>query len=729
MLVAAAVAMAVTAPARAASLTGRVVDREGRPIEFANVAAPTVQRGAVTDSGGRFTLELPDGPVAIQVSQLGYQLAELTVTVGGGGAPIVVTLVEEPVPVAEVEVRASSFGKVGKSEGATLRRMDVLTTPGGAADVFQSLRALPSINAPNEGAAVYVRGGDPSETLIRLDNGEMGHPYHYEGASGGLFSSFDTYMLKSAFFSSGGFSAKYGGVLSGVLDIETQDPWNLHTVSLGANFAGAGMSTSWALVPDKLSFIGSARFSRIDLLQKLYGTVRDYVALPHSADGAAKLLYRYSSTGRLSALYLGAGDGVDVIARRYNYAGSYQANAQTNLGAIQWQDTWGEHLALHGHVGYQNYRNGSLYGVMDQTQREHNATANLDAVWDASERHQVAFGANVQRLESEWSGQFPSDSTDLGPGAPNHYESGQPVETSPGVYAEDKVRLWGPVYATLGGRADYASGSDTWTVDPRGALAWRIDDHQTVRVAGGRYHQLPPALDLDDVYGNPTLGPLAADHVIAGYEWKTPDHNVRIEAYRKRYTDLITTSPKTYYANEGHGYAQGVDFFAQVSNRQLSGWISYGYMDSRRMEQDDPRELPSAYGVAHSATLVATYAWRPTIHFGGRYSVSSGRPYTPILGGAYDSTAARWQPIQAENRSGLMPFYQRLDLRVTQLFSLPAGGGLPASSVCVLYVEVLNALDIRNVLDYSYNEDYSQRTEVDSYFGKRMAVAGVAMTW
>ena len=74
-------------------------------------------------------------------------------------------------------------------------------------------------------------------------------------------------------------------------------------------------------MPDKLSFIGSARFSRIDLLQKLYGTVRDYVALPHSADGAAKLLYRYSSTGRLSALYLGAGDGVDVIARRYNYAG------------------------------------------------------------------------------------------------------------------------------------------------------------------------------------------------------------------------------------------------------------------------------------------------------------------------------------------------------------------------------------------------------------------------
>jgi len=107
-------------------------------------------------------------------------------------------------------------------------------------------------------------------------------------------------MLKSAYFSSGGFPARYGGALSGVLDIETQDPLNLKTVSVGANMVGGDASTSWALVPDKLSFIGSGRFSRLDVLRALYGTARDYVSLPRSADGAAKLLYRYSAAGRLS---------------------------------------------------------------------------------------------------------------------------------------------------------------------------------------------------------------------------------------------------------------------------------------------------------------------------------------------------------------------------------------------------------------------------------------------
>src|SRR6185369_11466610 len=231
---------------------------------------------------------LPAGRHEVEVAQLGYQRLRAEVAVADSAAPLRLVLVDEPVPVAEVTVSASTFGKSGKSEGAVVRRSDVITTPGGAADVFQSLRALPGINAPNEGAAIYVRGGHPRETLIRLDGGEIGHPYHYEGASGGLFSTIDSYMLKSALFSSGGFGARYGGVLSGVLDIETQDPLNLKTVSLGASLAGGSAATSWALVPDRLSFIASVDHSVPGLLFKLYGTPAEYETAPSSSNAFAK---------------------------------------------------------------------------------------------------------------------------------------------------------------------------------------------------------------------------------------------------------------------------------------------------------------------------------------------------------------------------------------------------------------------------------------------------------
>jgi hypothetical protein len=114
---------------------------------------------------------------------------------------------------------------------------------------------------------------------------------------------------------------------------------------------------------------------------------------------------------------------------------------------------------------------------------------------------------------------------------------------------------------------------------------------------------------------------------------------------------------------------------------------------------------------------------------GARWSYSSGRPYTPILGGQLDASSGRWLPISAENQSGLLPDHRRLDVRLTRLFTLPAAGALPSSSVCVAYIEALNVLGTRNVLDYAYSSDYSQRMTIESYFSRSEAVAGFGLTW
>ena len=725
----AATAALHAAAAHAATVSGVVVDPAGKPIEYANVSVASLHAGAVADEQGRFHLELPAGRYELSIGQIGYLAVRRSIEVAATPVELRVALAEEPVAVDEVVVTASSFGREGKGEGATLRRMDIVMTPGGTADVFQALRALPGINAPDEGAALYVRGGDPHESLIRLDGAELGHPYHYESASGGLFSSLAAYMLKSAYFSSGGFPARYGGALSGVLDIETQDPWNLKTVSLGANMVGGSASTSWAIVPDRLSFIGSGRFSRLDVLDALYGSTRDYVSLPRSADGAAKLLYRYSPAGRLSLLGMRSGDELQVRSQRFNYDGTYSNHTRNRVGVVQWQQAVGGVLALNGSAAIQGYDSDSRYGVLDRHQRERNFNTRLDGRWDPTKYQRSGFGLSLQRLGSDLTGSVPADSTDLGPGAATRTRATRPRAWAPGVWAEHEWRVAGPVYATLGARADYTTTSREWTADPRAALAWRIDARQTLRVATGRYHQLPAAEYLDPVYGNPALRPMSADHVIAGYEWKDETTNARLEVFRKDYRDLVTRSATTWYANGGHGYARGVDAFIQRSHGRATGWVGYGYLDTRRRELDDPRELPSVYGVRHSLTLVGSLQLTSASLVGARWGFSSGRPYTPVLGGRFDPVSERWSPVTAENQSGLLPDHRRLDVRITQLFSLPRAAGVPASSVCAAYVEALNVLVTRNVLDYAYTADYSQRLTIDSYFSRRMAVAGFALTW
>jgi outer membrane cobalamin receptor len=716
-------------PAAAASVTGTVVDRGGGPVEFATVAVPALRRGTVTGADGRFSLDLPEGRYEILIAQIGYERQRVTIDAGAAGAPLRIVLVEEPVPVAQVNVSASSFGKAGETEGAVVRRMDIYTTPGGAADIFQSLRALPGINAPNEGAALYVRGGDPRETLVRLDGGSIGHPYHFEGASGGLFSSLDTYMLKSAFFSSGGFSAKYGGALSGVLDIETQDPLNLRTVTMGANMAGGSASGAWALVPDRLSIIGSYRRANPALLFRLYGSASEYETTPSSQDLMQRLQYRYSSSGRTSVTWAETASEARLSVDHLNTRSEASQSASNRLVAWNLQDVLLGRIAVRAQAAYQGYANDLAFGPIRLDQREHNGQFNMDAVWPLGPRHELSFGANLERLESRVAGVTVDDSTDYAGGAPLREIATRTNVTRPGFYVEDKLRLIGTLYATMGARFDHASVPGEWTADPRAGVALRVGEHQTVRVATGRYHQLADPALMDPVYGNPRLRPLSADHVIAGYEWSSEFGTVRIEGFRKDYRGLVTQDSVSFYANGGHGYARGVDLFVQGTYERLSGWVSYGYLDSKRMEGDDPRQLPSSFGVPHSVTLVGKYQATSKLQLGMKLNITTGAAWTPVVAANYDASRDLWRPVYAENNSARLPTYRRLDLRLTRLFSLPAAGGLPESSVCVLYIEGLNVLNTRNVLDVVYSEDYSEARRTESYFGRRMLVAGFALSW
>ncbi len=725
----ACVALFVPAMASAATVTGVVVDRRGAPVEYATVGVPALKRGAVTGVDGRFTLTLPDGDFELLIQQIGYEQRRVRVDAGSALAPLRIVLAEAPVPVAQVNVSASSFGKAGESEGAVVRRMDIYTTPGGAADIFQALRALPGINAPNEGAALYVRGGDPSETVVRLDGGTIGHPYHFEGASGGLFSALDTYMLKSAFFSSGGFPAKYGGALSGVLDVETQDPLNLRTVSLGANLAGGSASATWALIPDRLSTIGSYRRTQPEILFRLFGSASDYESTPTSHDLMERLQYRYSGSGRTALTWVESGSDARLTVNHLNTSDRAAQSSRNRSVAWNLKDVVLGRIALRMQASYQRYERDLELGPERLARREHNTQLNADAVWPLGSRHELSFGANLEHFDTGYAGVAVDDSTDFGDGAPLRTLDVRARVAYPGIYAEDKVRLIGALYATIGGRLDRASRPGVWTADPRAALALRIGEHQTLRVATGRYHQLADPARMDPIYGNPALRPLEADHVIAGYEWNSEFGTVRVEGFRKDYHGLVAQDAATFYSNDGYGYARGVDVFVQGTYERLSGWLSYGYLDSKRKEGDDPRELPSSYGVPHALTLVGKYQATSKWQVGAKLNVTSGRPWTPVVGATYDAARDLWRPIYAENNSARLPAYHRLDVRLMRLFSLPATGGIPESSVCVFYIEALNVLDTRNVLDVVYNEDYTVARKTESYFGRRLLVAGLGLTW
>jgi vitamin B12 transporter len=111
--------------------------------------------------------------------------------------------------------------RLGDQPDAVLNTLEVVQTPGAAADVYRALQTFPGLQAVDEGAGLFVRGGDVAETKVLLNEAVVLSPYRYESPTGGFFGSFDPFLLEGIFFSSGGFGARYGDALSGLAALRT----------------------------------------------------------------------------------------------------------------------------------------------------------------------------------------------------------------------------------------------------------------------------------------------------------------------------------------------------------------------------------------------------------------------------------------------------------------------------------------------------------------------------
>jgi len=195
---------------------------------------------------------------------------------------------------------------------------------------------------------------------------------------------------------------------------------------------------------------------------------------------------------------------------------------------------------------------------------------------------------------------------------------------------------------------------------------------------------------------------------------------VRIEGYHKEYNNLPLEDELLNYNNNGHGFAQGIDFMIKGDLFGIiDGWISYGFINTKRKWMDFEELSSSSFDITHNLTVIAKYNITPAFQVGVNYKYATGRPFTPVVNSNYIPDLDIFEPVYGNDNSDRHPTYQRLDIRLTYLTQLFD------NYFTVIFVEGLNILDINNIFGYSYNKDYTQRIRVDSYFGRRTIVFGI----
>ncbi len=705
-------------------IKGIIQDQNHHPVSYVNIFLLNSSDGTVSGEDGTFKFKtLLTGKAILIVSMLGYEKfsKEIELSPKNEIAEIII-LKESAVKLNETIVTASSYGSE-KEKGLVINRMDVLTTAGGAADIYQSLKTMPGITQVSESAELYVRGGDPIETITMINQSVIYHPFTFESAYGGIFSNLDQSAVKSMYFTSGGFSSKYGNALSGVLDIETKNQPANTNARFGLSLANVNIAADIVIAPEKFGLYFDARQNFTKPIFWLNGGLNRLAAAPNSKSFTGGAVYNYSKTGKLKLFTILADDEQGVIVERAEYNGIFNGNSKNLFINLQATDIFFGNVIIKNSIAYNKYSNSWLLGILDITKTDHVYLLRSDLEFIAAAGIKILGGAEVENRKVSYNGEIPLEDYDIRPEAQSKIINAEFKGFHYGLYAEiQSAGFLGiqKLSGCAGLRFDNFIDLNTRWIDPRASLGYKLNEKNVFRFGWGIYKQIPDPRLFNPSDGNPELKPMRADHIIISYEYLPDELNsFRIEAYQKTYTNLPAENDELNYDNSGCGFARGIDvIYKGVFPFGINGWISYGYINTKRKWMDSDIYTSSSFDITHNFALVAKYNLSEKFQLGLTAKYATGRPYTPVISSEFKNDLNIFEPVYAAVNSSRFPDYKRVDLRLTYF------GNILNNYSLVAYIEGINILNFTNIFGYSYSPNYENKKEIKSFFGRRMIVVG-----
>jgi len=594
----------------------------------------------------------------------------------------------------------------GEVPGAVLNSLEIVTTPGAAADINRALQTLPGVQLPDEGNALFVRGGDSFETVTLVNGLRYPSAVRLNAPAGTFAGTLNPFDAQRVTLSSGGFGARYGNALSAVVDLDTLAPAAVNSASLGVGL-GTLSAGATAALRDDLGVRLTATRTDTEPIMRLNGASRDYPEPPNGHEFSAAAAWNCRAGGQLK--FFAVEQTMDFALRTAPpFPGSlFRQSFLARLGTVTWSDTFGRWSPTLS-VGSTELQRQETFGVVEvETVDRQNQFAGRLAI-DASDRLQFSLGADGARERASLTKAMAPDATSGG------FAFADGISPSRwGVFAEVDAAVASHVRAVAGTRLDSSTLTHRTAADPRLSLAWEPRRGVSCSLAGGVYRQVPDAYDFLSSNGSGAPPPMRATQALAGLQLGRGDRLARIEVYRKDYVDLVQLDRSFLPIAGGSGRAQGFDIMLKSSlPAATSGRLTYSFVDTRRTDPDSGRLAPAAFEVTHTLSLLLERA------FGGwvtsaAWRFASGRPFTPIVGGQPDGYG-NFAPVYGEPFSQRLPALQRLDLSASRYRRLNAHVAL------VTYVSINNALNRANVYAYEYSPDYAMRRDTPSLFNRSL---------
>lgn len=691
-------------------LSGLVRGSEKSAIPNVVILSDNEQVGQ-TDLSGKYRISLSPGAHVLEFRYVNFKDRVIDLKIYADGF-IEVEMEETPVLLEEVVVSDQTL--VNREVGQTqLKITDIkrATTFLGEVDVVKQIQYQPGVTTVGEVASGFnVRGGSVDQNLVMYD----GVPIFNTAHALGFFTAFNADAVREVSFYRGGIPAEYGGRVSSVLNITSQEgPGDRVHGKGGIGIISSYLALGVPIKRDTTALQMSFRTSYSDWMLKAIKS--NYADIDNSAmyfyDGSFKLTHKfsgrtkftmsgYTSLDRFSFtndttfiprnLALTAQLGHTFGDRLYGSLslgfGEYSYSVEEDDPGNAFRLTYGvrypflkmdfnldgplHSLSFGLHSMYYDFEPGSLAPTSSESltatvnmpnERSLESAIYFSDAFDWNEKFHVEAGMRFSMFNR------------IGPGTVYTYEQNKPLE--PRNITDSTTYPAGEIMDTYIG------------LEPRLSVRYALHKDASIKFGYNRMYQYlhlvtnTAAVTPIDIWqsSNQYFKPQLADQVSIGYYRNLEDktYEAFIELFYKAFqntldfkdgANLILNKHLETALLNGNGKSYGAEFsLAKVTGRLL-GTLSYTYSRSWRTTNgrfsqekiNNGEPYPSNYDQPHVATLTWRYNLSRRYFFSGTFAYRTGRPMS-LPQGTYVVDGVPMPGFSDRNKYRI-PDYHRLDL-------------------------------------------------------------------
>lgn len=649
------------------------------------------RRGAITDIEGRFSLELNQTEMndSLIVSYVGFR--EVVIPISEN---IIIELeaIEtsgETIVVTANPLIAEEFKYI------EIRKIDIYTNPSAKADPILAVNSLPSSTTTDESANISLRGSSPLETGVFLNSVPIYDAVRYSQLNGiGTFSIFNTAIIQNVTVFPGNPPLEFGNVTSGIISMQTDER------VLDGNANSLILS---------LANIGFSREQKLNGRQslKLFTNWQPSGPIKRLNERALEDIKAFTSND-LGLYWYGNGESASWKILSYSVTEGYQFNFEhPSFTGIFDQEKQRSFLISsidkplgNGALSFNNglsYSNGDYaYSNVAFNVKKKDLFLGVNYLLSNSD-FSLKTGVSYDFRNSTINGSFHQLSHALGVNHPTTQISEQAYVKVLEGYGYFKYFLSENIALGSGLRKNIPLDEDKSYLSSQVNVSYS-DDGWTLTLGAGTYHKS----GIRENTGEP-------------FESESRQKSIDIKRDKSGLEIALSLFDKEGSINDMNYSAMGAELFTDYRiSSKVSASASFTFLDAESEGQGYTYDLSYfargnvSYSPGRFWTIESTLVAR------------EGTTFSEVTSASYNNTLDVYEPVFAQNLTRLSQ-YSNIGLSISKIFTVSEKMNV------IAFASLNNVFDHKNVRDFEYNSDYTDRDP--NFYSRRTGYLGAVINF